>query len=251
MCGEVQKIPQGGAAVLWRPDGAEPGVFLLVVDRTEDDAGEWHMAPRLMGQRDPLSCRDHMHQSIPSDVTPLETWRSSVICHAAHNMLENLRPCPTLPDEKGLLDDICPGEGFQSYERMRGRKGNHQGLVPKVPAMAVRHIGDIDDKCHIELAVAYHGESMRGRSLDDALLDCWMGRAIAPAQISKESRRDRAVYPDREAPDRAIGDGTGRPDSMVDLFDTCGNFGDEAAPGLGQPDAARTPLKQDDAKCLF
>ena len=75
MCGEIQKIPQRGAAVLWQPDCAEPGVFLLVVDRAEDDAGEWHMAPCFVGQRDPLSCGNHIHQRIPPDIALLEARR--------------------------------------------------------------------------------------------------------------------------------------------------------------------------------
>lgn len=61
MRGEIQKIPERGTTVLGRPDRAEPGVFLLVVNWTEYDAGEWHMAPCLVGQRDPLSCGNHMH----------------------------------------------------------------------------------------------------------------------------------------------------------------------------------------------
>lgn len=73
MHGKVQKIMQRGAAVLWRPDHAEPGVFLLIVNWTEDDARNWHMASCLMSQRDPLSCGNHVHQCIPPNVTPLKT----------------------------------------------------------------------------------------------------------------------------------------------------------------------------------
>lgn len=135
-------------------------MFRFVGDPPKDDAGEWHMAPCFMGQCDPFACGDHVHQRVPSNVAPLETRRSPMLNHTPDDMLKDLRPGATLPNKEILRRKVSPSKGFLGRNRMRGRKSDHQRLVPEVSAMAIRYIGDIDDKGHIELAVAYHGESM-------------------------------------------------------------------------------------------
>lgn len=108
-----------------------------------------------------------------------------------------------------------------------------------------------DNKGDVEFAIPNKSDCLGGSAFCDDLFNLWVGSAETTAQIGEKAKSNGGVQPDSEPSFPAAGNRAYGSHGVVEMVDVRRHFGDEAASGLGQPDTAMAPLKQEDTKSLL
>ena len=117
--------------------------------------------------------------------------------------------------------------------------------------MAVGGVRRAHDESDIELAFPDLARRFGRTPFHHGLLNVRVSLAILASQVGKESGGDGGMQADAETPDSAVRDHARRPDGVIQMLDSSGNFRDEDASSLCQPDTPMAALEKQNAQVFF
>lgn len=148
-------------------------------------------------------------------------------------MLEHMRSGTTMPDEKGLVSEVEPDDGFLLRQQMVRWQCHHHRLTPQKAGMAIGRVYGSDDEGHIKPPFANQGNRLGRAALQHGLLDHRIAGPIPAAQIGEEAGRNGAMQADRTMPLRPFDNRARRAHGMIELCNAVRHLSNIMASSLG------------------